>query len=153
MQLEVHNLGKRIFIVPRRTDSIDYRNAWYNFTNWDSYPYPPYLPSRQQADFVNLVYSSGRLVTAGQRDIIRGIRFLIDGNEMQEEKDVAFNIDNNPIQPSGSINFSLIRKFQAEVDVWPLPSLPNYLYNIDFYVETYNHFIVSSGMGDMKYAL
>jgi hypothetical protein len=176
LQMEVHNLGKRIFIVPRRTDSLEYRNAWYNFTNWDSYPYPPYLPSQQQDAFVNLVYSSGRLVPAGQQDIIRGIRFLIDGNEMQEEKDISFftdvipykylsgpgmpglayqtfNIQQSPIQPAGTINFSLIRKFQAEVDVWPLPQFPNYLYNVDLYVETYNHFVVSSGMGDMKYAL
>jgi hypothetical protein len=176
LNLETHNLGKRIIIVPRRTDSIESRNAWYNFTNWTNYPYIPYIPTPQLDTYANLIYSSGLLTPQSQRDIIRGMRFLIEGNELQEEKDTAyytdviaykynkgtnypglltynFGLESNPIQPSGTINFSLIKNFQAEVDVWPLPTFPNYLYDITFYVETYNFFKVSGGIGGLAFAL
>jgi hypothetical protein len=176
LDLETHNLGKRIFVIPRRSDSIESRNAWYNFTNWANYPYIPYTPTPGLDAYANLIYSSGLITPQGQRDIVRGMRFLVDGNELQEEKDTAyytdlmpykynkgpgytgllvhsFELEADPLQPSGTINFSLIRNFQAEVDVWPVPNFTNYLYDITFYVETYNFLKISAGIGGLAFAL
>jgi hypothetical protein len=176
LELEVHNLGRRIFICPRRTDSMQYRNAWYNFTNWCNYPFGPYIPTPTLAPYANLIYSSGLLVPQGQQDIIRNIRFLVDGNELQEEKDARyydyvvpykymngdlikgttmmnFGLLSTPTQPAGTLNMSLIKDFQVEVDVWPLPQMPNYMYDLTFYLETYNHVIFENGYGGLKYAL
>ena len=176
LDLEAHNLGKRIIILPRRTDGMEYRNAWYNFTNWWAYPEKPYSPTPNLPTYVNLLYSSGVSVPQSQVDIIRGMRFLVDGNEIQEEKDTAFFSDvipykymegpglpgmcvqnfelfNDATQPAGTINFSLTRNFQAEIDVYPLPTSPNYLYDLTFYVETLNHFKVTAGLGGLAYAL
>ncbi len=176
LDLETHNLGKRILIIPRRTDSLEYRNAWYNFTNWSNYPYRPYNPTPGVQPFITLVYSSGQIIPQGQQEIIRGMRLLMDGDELQEEKDqryftevIPYKYMNGPgspglgvynfgfktdaVQPAGTINFSLIKNFQVEVDVWPLPSLTNYLYDITFYVESYNFLKILNGRGGLSYAI
>jgi len=108
--------------------------------------------------------------------MIRGIRVLCDGNEIQEMKNTdfftrysvyryvkgigqdglpiySFELAQNPTQPSGSINASRIRNFQIEMDVYPLPANTTYTYDIDIYVENINFLEIVSGMGGLKYAL
>ena len=165
----------RLFIVPRRSDTIQYKNDYFNFTNWWNYPAAPYTPT---PGLTSGYFSSGVAVPQGQLQIIRTLRLLGDGNELQEEKpyeyytDVtpykyasgvggavqglglyAFSLHSPNAQPAGSINTSKIRLFQIEIDPYPLPVDTNYVYNISIYVESYNFFIASGGTGGLKYAL
>ena len=126
--------------------------------------------------WANYFYATGLLVPQGQEGIIRGLRVLGDGNQLQEEKsgnwfetvvpyryatglgvpglyNYAFGLTSPVIQPNGSINSSRIRLFQLDVDVYPLPLNTNYAYELIVYVESINWFQISSGMGGVKYAL
>jgi hypothetical protein len=175
LQLETHNPINRLLIVGRRSDYV-YRNDFSNWTNWWNNPYPPYSPTPNVPVWANYFYATGRLVPQGQKEIIRGLRVLADGNELQEEKagsyfenivpyryqtgigapglyNYSFALTGPKQQPSGSINSSRIRLFQVDVDTYPLPLGTTYVYDITVYVENMNWFTVSSGMGGVKYAL
>ena len=103
----------------------------------------------------------------------------MDGNEIQEEKPVDyftklqpfrtvkgaslqesqylpiinFSLTSPDDQPSGSVNASRIRLFQLDVNPWPLPLNPTYVYELNIYAENINFFVVESGYGGLKYAL
>ena len=167
-----------MFLVPRRSDSLLYRNAVENFTNWFQYPNRPWLPTQGASTVQNQIMSSGRLIPASQAQILRSLRILLNGNEYQEEKNIEyftkfvpykyylggndtessyiavipFSLKTDPNQPSGSINSSLIRLFQLDVNPWALPINPTYLYDINIYVESINFFVVKGGYGGLKYA-
>jgi hypothetical protein len=120
--------------------------------------------------------SSGQLVPAIQQDIIRHIRILCDGNEIQEAKTAqyfkeisswkyargvfppglaiySFALDtSNWMKPSGTLNTSRVNKFQIDIDMWPLASDTNFTMDYVIYVESLNFFVVEGGMGGMKYA-
>jgi hypothetical protein len=64
-----------------------------------------------------------------------------------------FALGSPTTQPSGSVNASRIRNFQVEVDVHPLPTNTNYVYDLNIYVENINFLVIESGMGGLKYAL
>ena len=64
----------------------------------------------------------------------------------------SFELHSPTPQPAGSINASRINKFQLDVDIFPLPLLPTYIYTLDVYVENINFFLIESGMGSKKYA-
>lgn len=175
LQLETHNPINRLLIVTRRSDYL-YRNDFSNWTNWWNNPHPPHVPTPGLPPWANYFYATGLLVPQGQKGIIRGLRVLGDGNELQEEKSGAYFEDVVPYryqtgittpglynyswalsspkpQPSGSINSSRVRLFQVDVDPYPLPLNTNYVYDITVYVESINWFEISSGMGGVKYAL
>ena len=170
LDLQAHNPLTRMIFVQRRSDSV-YRNDFANFTNWYSYPNYPFVPTPG----ITGNYS-GTLLAALQRDMIRSIHVLCDGNEIQETKNTdffteyspykyakgtgqaglslySFQLDNSPTQPSGSLNASRIRNFQIDMDFWPLPVNTTYTYDIDIYVENINFLEIVSGMGGLKYAL
>jgi hypothetical protein len=176
LDLETHNPITRLLFLPRRSDSLQYRNDFANFTNWWQFPSPPYVPTPNVNQINVQAYSSGLLVPQGQMEIIRALRILCDGNEIQEEKPIAYftkitpwkTLTGKPLQmvpvynfaltspsaqPNGSINSSLIRNFQVEVDFYQLPSNTNYVYDLNIYVENINFFIVDGGTGGLKYAL
>jgi len=120
--------------------------------------------------------SSGLNGVGTQQDIIRQMRVLCDGNEIQEAKPFhyfnklsswryatgvfpsglgiySFALDtSNWTKPSGSLNTSRVKKFQVDVDIWPLKPNSKYLINHSIYVESLNFFVVEGGMGGMKYA-
>ena len=171
LDLQAHNPLTRMIFIQRRSDAR-YRNDFANFTNWYSYPNYPFTPT---PGVVGVNYS-GKLLPAMQRDMIRGIHVLCDGNEIQENKQIdffteyatykyaigsgqpglslySFQLDNSATQPSGSINASRIRNFQVDMDFWPLPTNTTYTYDIDIYVENINFLEIVSGMGGLKYAL
>jgi len=175
LQLETHNPINRLLIIPRRSDYI-YRNSYSKWSNWWNDPQPPHIPTPALPPWANFFYATGQLVPQGQREIIRGLRVLGDGNELQEEKSgyyferiapyrymtgigesglymYPFGLHSPGTQPSGSINASRVRLFQVDVDPFPLPTGTNYVYDITVYVESINWFVVSSGMGGLKYAL
>lgn len=174
LDLYTHNPISRLVFAQRRSDTLPNRNDFANFTNWFNYPTAPYLPTPTIAN------SSGLLLPQGQQGILRALRILCDGNEIQEEKRIEyftkivpwislqgqqqsyttitmpvynFALHSPSTQPSGSINASRIKNFQVEVDVFPLPLDTNYVYNLTIYVDSLNFFIVEGGMGGVKYAL
>jgi len=65
----------------------------------------------------------------------------------------TFELHSPTEQPAGSINSSVIKKFQVDLDVYPLAMNSPYLYNINVYIESLNWVVIESGMGDLKYAL
>ncbi len=175
LDLETHNPITRLLFVPRRSDWLS-RNDFANFTNWWNFPYPPYSPTPGLSQMNTSAFSSGLLIPTGQMDILRSLRVLANGNEIQELKPIDYftkitpwkNLNGNPktllpvysfalhgpsTQPSGSINASRITNFQVEVDVWPLPAGTTYTYDLTIYVENINFFEIASGTGGLKYAL
>jgi hypothetical protein len=178
LNLDIHNPITRLIFVPRRSDSILYRNNLHNFTNWWDWPNRPKIPIQAPSDnqFIETLSATGLVVPFGQRDIIQALRILSDGNEIQEMKPTSFYTDITPfkylagggnrhlpvyafelhsptIQPSGSLNSSRINRFQVDLQVYPLAPDSSYIYSMNVYVENLNFFLVESGMGDVKYAL
>lgn len=176
LDLDLHNPVTRLIFVPRRSDWTN-RNDFANFTNWYTYPYAPFKPTQGiTPTYLQQNLISGLLIPNAQKDIIRSLRVLCDGNEIQEVKPVDFftkiapfrytsgftnaelpfytwAITSSKIQPSGSLNASRIRNLQVELDVFPLPSATTYTYDVDIYVESLNFFVVASGSGAPKYVL
>ena len=176
-QLDTHNPIERIIILPRRTDSLLYRNELMNLTNWVNPAKAPFLPSDGGwVPYTNVSWSSGRLVLNGQRGILRGLTILGDGNPLQEEKPIdyftevipykylrgnpsadlivyPFSLTSPTTQPTGSLNSSRIKNFQVDLNVYPIPPTSLYQYDITIYVESLNWVTIASGMGGLKYAL
>jgi hypothetical protein len=175
VELDTHNPIERIFVVPRRSDSILYRNQIDNYTNWVNPLKPPFIPPNGWGPtYVN--EATGILVLNGQRSILRTLAILGDGNLLQEEKPISyynelvpwkyltgnpdpelviypFGIASPSSQPDGSINSSRIRVFQMDLNVFPLPTNSFYTYQFAIYVESLNWVTVAAGMGGLKYAL
>ena len=177
VELQTHNPIERLIIVPRRSDSLQYRNQVANFSNWLNPLKPPFITSGGGwPPNVNLFSSTGQFVLNGQRSIMRSLTVLGDGNQLQEPKPLEyftqvvpwkyltgipdpellvypFGLRSPGLQPDGSINSSRIKLFQIDLDVYPLPANSFYTYNITVYVESLNWVNVSSGTGGLKYAL
>jgi hypothetical protein len=176
VELNTHNPIERILIVPRRSDSLLYRNQNNNYTNWINPNKPPFLQANGWPSTVNLTSSTGRFVLNGQQSILRTLSILGDGNVLQEEKPIEyytqvvpwkyvigtpdsnlivypFSLTSPNTQPNGSINSSRIKSFQLDLNVYPLPTNSFYQYAVNVYVESLNWVTIASGMGGLKYAL
>lgn len=177
VELQTHNPIERLIIVPRRSDSLQYRNQVANFSNWINPLKPPFIPSGGGwPPNINLTSATGQYVLNGQRSIMRTLTVLGDGNNLQEPKPLEyftqvvpwkyltgipdpellvypFGLHSPGIQPDGSINSSRIKLFQVDLDVYPLPANSFYNYDITIYVENLNWVNVASGTGGLKYAL
>ena len=177
LDIDTHNPINRLLLVPRRSDTLPYRNDVANYTNWWFYPLR-FL--KYGTNISSDITSSGVFYVGSQDAIIRHLRVLMDGNEIQEEKPVdyftkvvtwrnerggsalpqtnylpvySFELESTGLQPSGSVNTSKVRLVQIEVDPWPLPQPILYLYDLNIYVENINWFEVAGGMGGLKWAL
>jgi len=174
VELYTHNPVPRLVIIPRRSDSVKHLNNWTNYTNWWRYPSAPFSPSTSSSGIIGGY--SGTNVPAMQQDIIRQIRILCDGNEIQEAKPLqyfrelsswkyatgvfpsglaiySFALDSSRwMKPSGTLNTSRVKKFQVDLDIWPLAQDSNFLMEYSIYVESLNFFVIEGGMGGMKYA-
>lgn len=177
VELDTHNPIERIIIIPRRSDSLQYRNQPANFSNWINPLKPPFIPTGGGwPPVVNLISATGQFVLNGQRSIMRALSVLGDGNLLQEEKPLEyftqvvpwkyltgipdpellvypFGLHSPNTQPDGSINSSRIKLFQVDLNVYPLPNNSLYQYNITIYVENLNWVNIASGTGGLKYAL
>jgi hypothetical protein len=172
--LDIHNPITRFIFSTKRSDSI-YRNDFNNFTNWYSYPYAPLKQTKSAIDYLRTGATSGLLIPNSQKDIIRSVRIICDGNEIQEQKQTDFfskitpfrytsgitraeipiytwAITSSKTQPSGSLNASRVKNLQAEVEFHTLPLGTNYTYNLTIYVESINFLVIVSGSGAPKYA-
>jgi hypothetical protein len=174
VELFTHNPVPRLIILPRRSDSVKNLNSWTNYTNWWRYPSAPFTPASSSSGIIGGY--SGLNSVAAQKDIIRQIRIVCDGNEIQEIKPLqyfrelsswkystgvfppglavySFALDSSKwIKPSGTLNTSRVKKFQLDIDIWPLANDSKFLMGYDIYVESLNFFIIEGGMGGMKYA-
>lgn len=171
--LYTHNPVPRIIVIPRRSDSTQYLNSWTNYTNWFLQDKAPFAPAATSIAFGGY---SGINIPAMQQDIIRQMRILCDGNDVQEIKPLqffkelsswkyatgvfppglaiySFALDTSKwMKPSGTLNTSRVKNFQLDIDVWPLASNTRYLYDFQIYVESINFLVIEGGMGGMKYA-
>ena len=177
VELQTHNPIERLIIVPRRSDSLQYRNQVANFSNWINPLKPPFIPAGGGwPPNVNLTSATGNYVLNGQRSIMRALTVLGDGNPLQEEKPVEyftqvvpwkyltgipdpellvypFCLHSPSTQPDGTINSSRIKLFQVDLNVYPLPANSFYQYDITIFVENLNWVSISGGTGGLKYAL
>jgi hypothetical protein len=186
VELDTHNPIERLIILPRRSDSLLYRNQPANFTNWINPDKTPFIRSGTNLNTgiyaplwppsYNLTSATGVQVLNGQRQILRALSVLGDGNLLQEEKPIEyftevvpwkyltgipdpglivypFSLASPSPQPDGSINSSRIKLFQVDLNVFPLPSNSFYQYDVTIYVESLNWVNIASGMGGLKYAL
>ena len=99
VELQTHNPIERIIIVPRRSDSLLYRNQTNNYTNWINPLKPPFIPTGTSPPGytsipwppnVNIMSATGNYVLNGQRSIMRALTVLGDGNQLQEEKPLEY---------------------------------------------------------------
>jgi hypothetical protein len=101
VELQTHNPIERMIIVPRRSDSLQYRNQTANFSNWINPLKPPFIPTGTPPPGapapaipwppnVNLTSATGNVVLNGQRSIMRALSVLGDGNLLQEEKPLEY---------------------------------------------------------------
>ena len=176
VELQTHNPINRIFIIPRRSDAIEFRNDVANYTNWIGIKAPFLAPITYTLPTVLGYQASGRYVQQGQHQILQTLRILCDGNEIQEEKPAeyfqtvvpwkyergitfpglltyAFGLHTPNTQPDGSINSSRIRRFQIDLNPYQLPANCNWFYNVTVFVENLNWVEISAGLGGLKYAL
>ncbi len=176
VELDTHNPINRIMIIPRRSDSVLYRNQVDNYSNWIDPNKAPFIPPGGGWGPIVLTSATGQFVLNGQRQILQGLRILGDGNELQEEKTIdyftqvvpwkyltglpnedlvvyPFGLHSPTTQPDGSINSSRIKLFQIDLIVNSLPANTLYQYEFEVYVENYNWVNIASGMGGLKYAL
>lgn len=176
LDLQTHNPVERLVFVQRRSDSLQYRNAFANFTNWWNYPMAPYVAPANTVPLLSNTLSSGILLPFAQLGILQAMRVLCDGNEIQEEKPIQYFTQVNPYkytdgnpngmipvytftlgslstQPMGSLNTSRIRVFQVEVAPYQLSPATTYVYSLMIYVESINFVEIAGGMGGLKYAL
>ena len=181
LEIQTHNPVNRFVLIPRRSDTLQFRNDVANYTNWWNFPVQPFAAAANFTKNGNQsLVSSGMIQTARQDQIIRNLRVLMDGNEIQEQKPLeffteitpwknlkggsvqpttdylpvySFELEGPSLQPSGSVNTSRVRLVQIEVDPWPLPQPSLYFYNLNIYAENINWFEVAGGMGGLKWSL
>ena len=177
-ELRTHNPINRLLIVPRRSDALLYRNDNANWSNW---PFPnktPWIaPTTPYPVYILTGEATGKLIAVGgAQPILQTLRLLGDGNELQEEKSIAyystvvpwkyltgqpdpnlaiypFGLQSPSTQPDGSLNTSRVRLLQIDLNPYPLLATTNYAYDFTIYVENINWVTVSSGLGGLKYAL
>jgi len=171
--LYTHNPVPRIIIIPRRTDCIQRLNAWTNYTNWWRYGKAPFIPAISATGGISY---SGTNIVGMQQDLIRNIRIVCDGNDIQEIKPLkyfnelsswkyatgvfppglaiySFALDTSKwMKPSGSLNTSRVKNFQLDIEPWPLTIDTLFAINYSVYVESINFLVIEGGMGGMKYA-
>ena len=74
-------------------------------------------------------------------------------HEMWPISAYSFSLNGSTVQqPSGTLNTSRIDRLEMDVDVWPIPYLAGYTYNLYTFVETLNFLEISSGLGGLKFA-
>jgi len=177
--LELSNPITRLLLVPRRSDTYTYTNQNANYTNWVNPNKKPWMATPMIPVVQNVLVNTGLLIPNSQVQILNSLRVLLDGNEIQEEKPLDYFTKVQPFrsvkgasepesqflpilnfsllstedQPSGSVNASRIRLFQLDINPWPLPLNPSYVYELTIYAENINFFVVESGYGGLKYAL
>lgn len=65
----------------------------------------------------------------------------------------SFSLNGSSVeQPKGTLNTSRIDTLELDIDVEPIPTLANYTYEIQVFVETLNFLEITNGLGGLKFA-
>ena len=181
--LDAHNMVRRMIWFARRSDTLVYRNDYLNCTNWKYANQAPYLKGTlaQATNYGTsgtIVTGGQRTILQTARIICEGNEIMeekpADYFELQQPYD---NLVGGPIgvtgvdsmgplyvlsfatkgsdllQPSGSLNVSLINNFQLEVNPYPLNTTANYDYDFTVYIESVNFLAITNGMGALQFAV
>lgn len=128
MELTMKNLVKRIIWVAQRSDRITQNDA-DNYTNWED----PYKSPFESSSLGWYTSGTAQDSNVSQRDILIESNIILDGQERFSPKqtlffsgiqlyrhqtgnplpgiyEYSFALDNNPTQPSGSLNGSMFNK-------------------------------------------
>lgn len=128
LELTMKNLCTRIVWVAQRSDRI-LQNDWDNYTNWEN-PYTSPFDSNSMGWYTSGVSQPSNV---SQKDILLESTLVLDGQERFAPKqtgffdglqmyrhqtgnpipgiyEYSFALDNNPDQPSGSLNGSMFNK-------------------------------------------
>ncbi len=182
LDMDVHNLMHRIIFFARRSDAIESRNDYINLSNWKSRSQAPYWPLSAAAAVPNSglfvpytqrdILRSARLIIAGNEvfeekeaayfEAQAPYATTVGGPTAPNKPDTrmgpiyqlpfALNASDHQ-QPSGTLNASMLREIQLEVNPWPLDPASNYTYDFTVFVESLNLVKFQSGMGGLAYAL
>ena len=164
--LDIHNPVKEFIWVLSRSDKSQY-NRWFDFVDWDN------IKSNAQdkptlSDVRDLTDSSA------SGEILKSARFMFNGQDRMETKDnfyfniiqpyqhhtfipksgiycYSFSLNPEAFQPSGSCNFSKIRKLQMYLECIA-PQDSSYTYELNFYSVNYNFLEIRSGLGGTRFA-
>lgn len=78
---------------------------------------------------------------------------LATQSEMWPLYTYSFSLNGSSVeQPKGTLNLSRIDSLEMDVDVEPIPTLANYTYEIQIFVETLNFLEITNGLGGLKFA-
>lgn len=128
LELTMKNLCTRIVWLAQRSDRI-LQNDWDNYTNWED-PYAAPFDSNSMGWYTSGIAQSSNV---SQKDILLESTIILDGQERFAAKqtgffngiqmyrhqtgnpiqgiyEYSFALDNNPDQPSGSLNGSMFNK-------------------------------------------
>ncbi len=183
LDLDAHNIMHRIVFYGRRSDAIESRNDYINLSNWKSKCQAPYRPLSAGATVPNSgrfvpytqfdILRSARLVIAGNEvfEEKEAKYFEVQapfatteggsGGRRYRPDEVMGPIYQLPFalhasdhqQPSGTLNASMLREIQLEVNPWTLDPGSNYTYDFTVFVESLNLVKFQSGMGGLAYAV
>jgi hypothetical protein len=107
------------------------------FDTLDSDYFTTYVPFRNlKGD--GMAYGDYSLASQGEMWPIQVYSFALNGSTVE--------------QPTGTLNTSRIDRLEMDIDVEPIPTLANYTYELQIFVETLNFFEVSNGLGGLKFA-
>jgi hypothetical protein len=172
-QLELdqqHGLATRIVWFARRPDAIAERNDWENMTNWVDMNVAPRLDG---AGIATTLPNSGVNTLTSQRELIRGGKLIVNGEDFVQDKGAdfysklqpyercsgvghpglytfSFELGHNAIQPMGTLNLSVLPIVRLDVDVYP--PISGLTHTIYVYIETLNFLHVENGMGGLAFA-
>jgi len=107
------------------------------FDSQDSDYFQKYVPFRYMEGNSTAVHALGE-ATQYEMWPLSAYSFSLNGSSVQ--------------QPTGTLNTSRIDRLELDVDVWPIPYLAGYTYNLYTFVETLNFLEISSGLGGLKFA-
>jgi hypothetical protein len=78
---------------------------------------------------------------------------LATQSEMWPLYTYSFSLNGSSVeQPKGTLNTSRIDNLEVDIDVEPIPTLANYTYEIQIFVETLNFLEITNGLGGLKFA-
>jgi hypothetical protein len=168
LDLDAHNVMHRIVFYGRRSDAIEGRNDYINLSNWKNKGQAPYWPLSAAATVPNSgrfvpytqydILRSARLVIAGNevfeekeaKYFEAHAPFTTTEGGMYDRRfrpdEVMGPIYQLPFslhasdhqQPSGTLNASMLREVQLEVNPWTLDPGSNYTYDFTVFVESLN---------------
>jgi len=181
--LDAHNMVRRMIWFARRSDTLVYRNDYLNCTNWKYANQQPYLKGTLAASTIygtsgviipggqRSILQTARILCEGNEimeekpaeyfelqqpydNLVGGPEGIVGQDTMGPLYVLSFAAKGSDLlQPSGSLNVSLINNFQLEVNPYPINPAATYTYDFTVYVESVNFLAITNGMGSLQFAV